>query len=183
MLAAAGLSAETVAPNLDEQPIKITARASGQSPGTTAERLAIAKAEAVTDRYPGAFVIGADQILECESRWFDKPADLPAAKAQLQALRGRSHRLWTAAVVVCDGAVRWRLVDFAELTMRSFSDEFLDAYLAQTGDRVLTSVGCYQVESFGIQLFDRIDGNHFTILGLPLLPLMAYLRAEGAVLK
>lgn len=150
--------------------------------GVAVEEVALAladsKASAVAARRPGALVIGADQILECDGRWFDKPADVTEAARHLRALRGRTHRLISAAVAVKDGARLWRHVAAARLTMRTFSDQFLDHYLALGGPAILESVGAYRLEGMGAQLFETIDGDYFTILGLPLLPLLEFLRRE-----
>lgn len=179
LLEAAGVPVVVETSEVDEAAIK--AASSGGDTNQTALALAEHKALAVAGRRSPALVIGADQMLECEGRWFDKPDDQRAARDQLRALRGKTHRLVTAVVLASDRQVRWRHVEAAVLTMRPFSDEFLDAYLARAGDAVLASVGAYQLEGLGAQLFDRITGDHFTILGLPLLPLLAALRAEGAL--
>jgi septum formation protein len=120
--------------------------------------------------------------LDCAGTWFDKPRDRNEARAQLVALRGKRHELISAVTVVKNGAVIWHVVDRPRLTMRSFSDRFLDAYLAALGDDALASVGVYQLEGLGAQLFERIDGDYFSILGLPLLPLLDFLRGHGVVL-
>lgn len=129
----------------------------------------------------GAVVIGADQLLVCDGARFDKPADRDAARAQLRALRGRTHRLITAAAALRDGRVLWEHVATAELAMRDFSEAFLDDYLAAEGGAVLGSVGAYRIEGRGIQLFAAVHGEHAAIMGLPLLPLLAFLRAQGMV--
>jgi septum formation protein len=127
---------------------------------------------------PGRLVLGADQTLAFGARAFSKPADREAARDQLITLRGKTHVLHSAVAVARDGAMVFEHYDSAQLTMRTFSDDFLDHYLDAAGDAVSTSVGAYQVESLGIQLFSRVDGSHFTILGLPLLPLLDFLRRE-----
>jgi len=138
--------------------------------------LATAKAVAVSAGKPGALVIGADQILSCEGSRFDKPRDMDEARANLTFFHGRTHRLHSGIVLVQSGEIIWQHSAHADLTMRDFSDEFLETYLAEVGERALTSVGCYQLEGPGIQLFENISGDYFTILGLPLLPLLAELR-------
>ncbi len=143
--------------------------------------LARAKACAVSARNPGALVIGADQTLALGSRLFEKPADLTAARDHLDRLRGQTHALHSAVVLAQDGAPVWGTCDTAHLTMRRFSDAFLDTYIARTGERICSSVGAYQLEGMGLQLFDSIDGDYFTILGLPMIPLLAELRARGAL--
>ena len=179
MLEAAGLAVQFEAPDVNEMPIKTAARRAGLTAGEAAARLAEAKALAVSG--PDGLIIGADQILECDGIWHDKPANLDAARQQLLALRGRSHRLWTAVVVARTGIAVWRHIAAAELTMRMFSDDFLDGYLSRVGTNALSSVGAYQLEGLGIQLFEKIEGDFFTILGLPLLPLLGYLRQSDAV--
>ncbi len=150
-------------------------------PEDVAEILACAKAEAVSGANPAALVIGADQVLEFEGDIFAKPADIAAARDQLLRLRGRSHRLHSAVAIARAGDTVWAHVDTAELVMRDFSPRFLDDYLATVGDRVATSVGAYQIEGPGLQLFERVDGDHFTILGMPMLPLLSELRRLGVV--
>lgn len=144
--------------------------------------LADMKARRVSRRLPEAVVIGADQILVCEQAWFEKPADLTAARQQLMALRGRTHVLATAALCFVGGQRVWQHLAQPRLGMRMFSDAFLDAYLAHEGDRVLTSVGAYRLEGAGVHLFERIEGDHSAILGLPLLPLLGFLRQHGVLL-
>jgi septum formation protein len=144
-----------------------------------AEALAELKARQVTSRHPGVIVLGGDQILECEGRRFDKPASPAEARRQLQDLAGRGHRLISTVVAFRDGQRLWHHAGEARLTMRRFSEDFLDAYLAAAGPAVLDSVGGYQLEGPGVQLFSKVEGDYFTILGLPLLPLFEFLRAQG----
>ncbi|ALG70300.1 septum formation protein Maf [Azospirillum thiophilum] len=179
MLEQAGLTAILDKPLVDEEEVKEAGRVEGVSADIVAEALAELKAQRITRRHPGALVIGADQMLECEGRWFDKPAGRDAARDQLLALRGRTHRLVSCAVVVRDGERIWHKTDSARLTMRNFSEAFLDAYLERAGEGVLHSVGAYQLEGLGAQLFHRVEGDFFTILGLPLLPLLGFLRVHG----
>nr|WP_295831720.1 Maf family protein [uncultured Azospirillum sp.] len=179
MLEQAGVSAVLDKPLVDEDEVKAAGRAEGVSADIVAEALAELKAQRITRRHPGALVVGADQMLECEGRWFDKPADRAAARAQLLDLRGKTHRLVSCAVVVRDGERMWHQIDSARLTMRNFSEAFLDDYLDRVGDDVLHSVGAYQLEGLGAQLFHRVEGDFFTILGLPLLPLLGFLRVHG----
>jgi septum formation protein len=146
-----------------------------------AETLARAKCEAVSRRIPDAVVIGADQVLALDEELFDKPPDVAAARAQLLRLRGTTHRLLTAVALAQEGRTVWECMETATLTLRSFSPMALDRYLAVAGDRVMRSVGAYEIEGPAIQLFERIEGDYFTILGLPLLPLLAELRARGAI--
>jgi septum formation protein len=179
MLRAAGLEFETETPRLDEEALKAGLRAEGLGPREQADALAEAKALSVSSRR-SELVIGADQILASGQGAFDKPRDRAEAKAQLAALRGRTHTLFTAAVVARDGAPIWRCIDAPRLTMRAFSDVFLDAYLDRAGAEALESVGAYRLEGLGAQLFERVEGDFFSVLGLPLLPLLAFLRLHGA---
>lgn len=179
MLEQAGVGAILDKPLVDEDEVKAAGRAEGVPADAVAEALAELKAQRITRRHPGALVVGADQMLECEGRWFDKPADRAAARAQLLDLRGKTHRLVSCAVVVRDGERIWHKVDSARLTMRNFSEHFLDDYLDRVGEEVLHSVGAYQLEGLGAQLFQRVEGDFFTILGLPLLPLLGFLRVHG----
>lgn len=179
MIEAAGLEVTVRAARIDEEAVRQAARAEGSSPTEAALLLAGLKATRVHE--PAALVVGADQILECEGVWFEKPKDLAAARTQLLALRGRRHVLHTAAVVHHDGAEIWRHIASPALTMRDFSDGFLEHYLALEADQVTASVGAYRLEGPGIQLFSRIDGDHTAILGLPLLPLLGLLRRHGVV--
>lgn len=176
----AGLSFEVEAPRVDEEAAKASLRKAGLGPRDQADALAELKALAVSRRR-GGFVLGADQMLALGEAAFDKPADLAAARAQLAALRGKTHILMTAAVLAKDGAVIWRHVATPKLTMRPFTDEFLDAYLASVGAGALASVGGYQLEGLGAQLFERVEGDFFSVLGLPLLPLLDVLRVHGAI--
>lgn len=179
MLEQAGVTAILDKPLVDEDEVKAAGRAEGVPADAVAEALAELKAHRITRRHPGALVVGADQMLDCEGRWFDKPADRAAARAQLLDLRGKTHRLVSCAVVVRDGERMWHKTDSARLTMRNFSEAFLDDYLDRVGDEVLHSVGAYQLEGLGAQLFQRVEGDFFTILGLPLLPLLGFLRVHG----
>lgn len=181
LLAAVGLSIARETAGVDEAEVKAALKAEGAPAARVAEALAELKAVKVSRRHPGAFVIGCDQMLDCDGRWFDKPDSLAAARAQLLALAGRDHRLLTSVVVVRDGTRLWHHSESATLTMRSFSDGFLDTYLAAVGDAAMGSVGAYQLEGPGAQLFARIRGDYFAILGLPLLPLLDFLRNHGVV--
>lgn len=143
--------------------------------------LARAKAEAVSKLHPDALVIGADQVLALGSRLFEKPTSLADARDHLDRLRGRTHELYSAVVLAEGGEAVWGMVDSARLTMRPFSDAFLDTYLEGAGEVVLASVGAYQLEGPGVQLFERIEGDYFTILGLPLVALLGELRAREAI--
>jgi len=179
VLTATGVPFTATPAAVDEDAVKAEFRAAGRTALECAENLAEQKAVAVSKSHRGALVIGADQMLECDGVWFDKPADLTVARKQLLALNGKTHFLPTAAVVVRDGVRVWHHLSSPRLTMRSFDAVFAQSYLDQAGPAVLSSVGAYQLESVGIHLFEAIDGDYFTILGLPLLPLLAYLRSEG----
>lgn len=174
ILEAAGIPVEIVPADIDERAIEREAGAG--EPDAAARLLSREKARAVSASRPGRMVLGADQTLALGGRRFSKPADRDAARAQLLEFRGRTHELHSAAALVRDGAVLAELHDVAKLTMRTFSDEFLEAYLDAAGGAVTQSVGGYQLEKTGIQLFERIEGDHFTILGLPLFALLQSLR-------
>jgi septum formation protein len=181
VLAAAGLRFAVRPAAIEETSVKHAARSEGLDAAATALRLADAKSAAVARREPQALVIGADQILTCDCTWYDKPEDLAAARLQLLALRGRTHELATAVVCRTGDRMLWQHVALPRLTMRAFSETFLDAYLAAEGAQVLGSVGAYRLEGPGVQLFARVEGDHATILGLPLLALLEFLRGAGVV--
>ncbi len=183
LLTAAGVPFQAVAPNVDETELKRALLQEGASPRSLADALAEAKAIKLSRRFgAGVLVLGADQILEDAGGFaLDKPENIDRAAEQLRALRGASHKLISAAVIAENGIPVWRAVDTAKLTVRSYSDEFLTNYLAQEGAAVLSCVGSYRLEALGVQLFSRIDGDHFTILGLPLLALLDYLRIRGVI--
>ena len=164
---------------IDERAVE--AKAGVARCGRGGRLLARAKADAVAATRPGQLVLGADQTLARGATRFSKPANRAAAAEQLRALRGRTHELHSALALVRDGAVLFDCVDTARLTMRDFSDRFLDDYLDMAGDAALSSVGGYQLEGIGIHLFERVEGDYFTILGLPLLPLLAFLRQNKFV--
>ena len=179
MLEAAGIPLEVNPPDIDERSLE--AVAGSLDPSGAAALLAREKARAVARQMPSRLVVGADQTLALGSRRFDKPRDRAAARDQLRALAGNVHRLHSAVAVVRDGAVLFEDVDSASLTMRPLSDAFLDHYVDVAGDAVLASVGAYQLERLGVHLFARVEGDHFTILGLPLLKLLEFLRREGSL--
>lgn len=181
LLRGAGIPIQVDAAAIDEAEVKASLLAAKAAPSTVAETLAELKAQRTARRHAGRLVIGADQVLECDGTLFDKPPDLAAARVQLLALRGRRHRLVSAVVLVRDGQRLWHHVDHAELRMRDFSMDFLEHYLDSAGGAVLSSVGAYQLEGMGAQLFAGIDGDYFTILGLPLLPLLDILREQGVL--
>jgi septum formation protein len=181
LLRRAGITVTVETAAVDEAEIKAAFAAERRDAAECAAALAEAKAARVARRQPGALVIGADQMLVCDGTWFDKPEDIAAARLQLTQLRGRRHELVSAVAVLRGGECLWRHVERPSLTMRPFSDAFLDTYLATAGDALTGSVGAYRLEEAGIQLFSRIDGDYFAILGLPLLPLLAFLREHGVV--
>lgn len=181
LLEGAGVTFEAMPAAVDESAIKESALAEGHTPTDTAILLADAKAARISRRYPEATVIGADQMLVCEGEWFDKPEDLAAARRHLERLRNRAHELITAVVVWRNGQRAWHHLSTPRLAMRDFSNAFLDDYLAREGAYVTQSVGAYRLEGMGIQLMRDIRGEHTAILGLPLLPLLAYLRDSGVI--
>jgi septum formation protein len=183
LLRRAGIAFIAAPAAIDEAEIKAAYLAESRPAAECAAALAETKAARVARRHPGNLVVGADQILICEDAWFDKPADLAAARAQLLALRGKRHELVSAICVVRDGERLWHFVDRSTLTMRNFSDAFLEDYLAAAGSDALGSVGAYRLEAMGVQLFSRIEGGYFAILGLPLLPLLEFLRGYGVVAR
>ena len=179
LLANAGLEFWAVTADIDERGIQAASALS--SPREIALLLAREKAKAVSARHPGSYVIGADQTLALGSRLFNKPSGRDQALAQLRDLAGNSHELNSAVAVAHDGKIVFEDVSIARMTMRGMTDAELSAYLDAAGDAVTTSVGAYQLEGLGVHLFERIEGDHFTILGLPLLPLLAFLRRERLV--
>ena len=183
MLEAAGVPLIAEAAAVDEISVKLSLQQEGAEAADAAEALAELKAHRVASRHPQAIVIGADQILTCDGRWFDKPQNRDDARAQLLALRNKTHRLETAAVIVRGGRRIWHMRDTASLSMWPFSEAFLDDYLDRMGEAVTASVGGYQVEGLGAQLFSGITGSHFTILGLPLLGVLDVLRNHGVLLR
>lgn len=176
LLGAAGVPVETEASNVDETKLKTAGFSQGKSASAVALDLASAKALTVSNRHAGALVIGADQMLDCAGKWFDKPNDMATAADHLRRLSGRAHTLKTCAACALDGKILWSHVTSSTLTMRPLSDEFIATYLESEGQTALQSVGAYRIEGPGIQLFEKIDGDFFSILGLPLLALLAFLR-------
>lgn len=183
MLSAAGVPVRIIPADVDEVAIRetLTANNNAVDPLDIAEVLARAKAQAVSALHPEALVIGADQILALDDRIFAKPDDLDSARQSLRDLRGRTHQLHCSVALARAGDVVWAAGDTAHMSMRAFSEAFLERYIDEAGLDICHSVGAYQLEDLGIQLFDRIDGDYFTILGLPLLPLLGELRARGAI--
>jgi septum formation protein len=180
VLSAAGVTFETVGAGVDEGAAKRELLAKGAGPREVADALAELKAVKASQGRAG-LVIGADQTLDFNGRLFDKAESLHEARERLRMLRGHPHKLHSAVVLAKDGVLVWREVPAATLTMRDFSDDFLEAYLARHGEGLLDSVGCYRLEDDGVQLFEKIDGDYFTILGLPLMGLLEQLRRHGAL--
>jgi septum formation protein len=181
VLRAAGVVFEAVGSGVDEDAAKVGYSSEGLGPREVAERLALAKASAVSATRPEAIVIGADQTLDLDGVMFDKVETLDLGRKRLQQLRGKTHLLHSAIVAVQGGAAVWRHVESPRLSMREVSDAFIDAYLAKHGEALLSSVGIYQLENDGVQFFDAIEGDYFAILGLPLTPLLNLLRERGAL--
>ena len=179
LLEAAGIPVEICPADIDERGVE--AAAPLQAPVAIAALLAREKASVIAGRNRGRLVLGADQTLSLDGRRFTKPADRTAARAQLRALSGRTHELYSAIAFVHDGAVLFEYVGVARLTMRAVSDRFLDDYLDAVGDAATASVGAYQLEGLGIQLFERLDGDYFTVLGLPLTTALDFLRRYGCL--
>jgi septum formation protein len=183
LLRAAGVPFDQRPAAIDEAALKESLRAEGLTPGDAAVALAELKAERVASRMPDAIVLGADQILTCAGRWFDKPSDRAEASVQLRALAGRRHELATAVVAFRGGARVWHHLTVPRLWLRDCSPEFLDAYLDTVGEAAFGSVGAYQIEGVGAQLCARMEGDHFAVLGLPLLQLLEFLREQGVLLR
>ncbi len=181
LLADAGVEVVAEPAPVDEAEVKEALRAEGANALQVAETLAELKARHVSRRHPETLVIGADQMLVCEKVWFDKPGDMTQAADHLRQLAGKRHELLTAVSVMRGGEVLWHHNDMARLTMRPFNDVFIKDYLAAVGDLALQSVGAYQLEGRGAQLFQKVEGDFFTILGLPLLPLLDFLRNHEVV--
>lgn len=182
VLTAAGIEADTIKPNVDEEAAKASFRASDMKVRDQAMQLAELKSVKISMREPG-LVIGCDQMLSLDGEAFDKPVDLADARNHLVKLSGKAHTLETAIVISEEGKPVWRYLARPKLTVRPLSDAFIDTYVEAVGEPLLSTVGAYQLEGLGAQLFTRIDGDYFSILGLPLLPLLDYLRTRGVLLS
>lgn len=180
LLEAAGVAFRVAPADVEEDDLR-AALGPTAAPARVALTLARAKAEEASRRAPGALVVGADQVLALGGTIYTKPPDVGAARRQLRSLSGQTHELLSAVSLAQDGQEIWSHIETASLTMREFSDAFLDNYMASVGDRVCASVGAYELEGLGIQLFAQIEGDYFTILGLPLLPLLAELRCRRVI--
>ncbi len=181
MLADAGLVIEAIHADVDERAVEGALGHIGTTPEDLAQILAEAKAVEVSERHAGALVLGCDQTLSLDGAVLHKPADMEAARRRLLTLSGKTHQLASGAALVRDGQTLWRDVQVAHLTMRALTPVFIGRHLARVGSAALTSVGAYKIEGEGVQLFDRIDGDYFTIVGLPLLPVLKALRELGAL--
>lgn len=181
LLKNAGIEFSNESADIDERAVEAPLYETGATPEDVAQVLAEAKALDVSEKNPGAVVIGCDQTLSLGEDIFHKPADMEAAGRQLLQFSGKTHQLNSAVVLVKDGETLWRHVSVARMTMRALSPAFIGRYLGRVGDSALSSVGAYQVEGPGIQLFEKIEGDYFTIVGLPLLPLLAELRKEKLI--
>jgi septum formation protein len=182
LLDGAGIAFEVMSPMVDEESAKQAFRAEGISARDLADALAELKALKLSARFPADLVLGCDQTLSLdEGSMFDKPESRDALKTQLKALSGKTHNLWSAAVLAQGGNPVWRHIERCKMTMRPLSEAFIEQYIAAEGDVLLSCVGGYRLESRGVQLFSRIEGSHFGILGLPLLPLLDILRIRGVI--
>ncbi|PKR58924.1 Maf family protein [Thalassospira lohafexi] len=181
MLKNAGVDCDAIASMIDEEGYKQSMKAEGANAAQAAETLAEMKALRMYRQQPDGIVIAADQMLECNGIWFDKPKDRDNTRAQLLALRGKTHQLVSAAVIYKEGSRIWGTIDTAHLTMRNFTEEWLDWYLDAAGEDIFDCVGGYQLEGIGAQLFTEVRGDYFTVLGLPLLPLIGFLRDHGVL--
>jgi septum formation protein len=179
LLANAGLTFETMPADIDERGVQQDSKLS--APGEIAGLLAREKAQFVSARKAGHYVVGADQTLELENRLFNKPDGRAAAAAQIRALAGQTHELHSAIAVVLDGQILFETIAVARMSMRALSENAIHAYLDEAGEAVTSSVGAYQLEGLGVHLFEKVDGDHFTILGLPLLPLLAFFRGQHLI--
>lgn len=181
LLESAGLSISVLAPRIDEPALMAALLAEGAAPRDIADTLADAKARKISAKHPGQLVLGCDQVLDHGGTCLSKPETPDDARRQLRALRGGTHRLLSAAVIHRDGEPLWRHVGTVRLTMRSFSDDYLDRYIARNWGSIRHSVGAYKLEEEGVRLFTRIDGDYFAVLGLPLMELLAFLTLRGDI--
>ncbi len=181
MLRAAGLDVQLHPANVDEESFRNALRADRVTTSAAAEALAELKGMKVSSRYETGIIIAADQLLDCGGVWFEKPVDRDHAVGSLRALSGKKHQLVSSVVLFRNGARIWHHTGIAEITMRNLSNDYIDRYLDHIGDEVFQTVGCYKIEGMGMHLFSEVKGDHFTILGMPLLPLLDILREQGVV--
>ena len=181
LLESVGVPFTVVQTDIDERAVEAPLQSAGVTPEDVAQILAEAKAQNVSERHPDAIVIGSDQTLSLGDELFHKPADMEAARRHLLKLSGRTHQLNSAVAIARGGETVWRYVDVARLVMRELAPAFIGRHLARVGKKALESVGAYQIEGEGVQLFSKIEGSYFTIVGLPLLPLLGELRELGAI--
>lgn len=181
LLTNAGVRFEAMRPSVDEEEVKLSLKAQGTGARKLADALAEMKALSLSRRFPDALVIGADQVLECEGRLLDKPSSMEGVTEHLEFLSGKTHRLLTACVVARQSEPIWRHLACPKLTMRQLSSDFIDQYKERNGDKLMSSVGAYFLEEEGVQLFEKIEGDFFSILGLPLIELLDLLRRYGSL--
>lgn len=181
MLDQAGVVFRMAAPKIDEDSVKASLINQGAGPRDIADALAELKAARISGQNPDAWVIGSDQVLELDGKLYSKPKDMTEARAQLSALSGKRHKLISAAVILHNGVPEWRHIGEVRLTMRPVSAAYIDDYLSRMGTGILATVGCYKLESEGVRLFSRIEGDYFSVLGMPLVEVLAYLTSRGAI--
>lgn len=182
MLDAAGVAHQAVSSGVDEEPVKAALVAAGAGPRDLADKLAELKAVKVSARRPGALVLGGDSVMAlADDSLLDKPVSREEAATHLRRMSGGTHELWSAAVMAQDGAPVWRHVERARLTMRPLGEAFIEQYLDAEWPEISGCVGCFRIEALGVQLFNRIEGSHFTVLGMPLIAVLDYLRTRGAL--
>ena len=181
LLAGAGIDCICHPANIDEDTVKQNLQQTGASAIDLARRLSYDKALLVSQQYPNDYIIGGDQTLECDGRWFDKPTSIEDARQHLQTFRDKTHTLQSGVCVAKGGVILWDTVASVDMVARNYSDDFIDFYLTTMGNEVLETVGAYKLEGMGAQLFSHVKGDYFTVLGLPMLPLLDYLRSIDVI--